>query len=371
MKQVILRAEDVFTASQEFKSFADSMPQIVWLADQWGMTYYYNARWYEYMGTEEGHDKAPYFYSTVLHPDDRERALTLWQRCVRERIQFEIEYRFIDKERGGHRWFLARALPVSKNGRITWHGTYTDIHEQKSSEAQLSEGLHFRDEFLSVASHELKTPLTSLKLQLQFALRSLKAGKEFTKEERLNILEVCLRQSNRLSTLVEDLLDITRIQNGIFSFNFKETDVVGLVRSISEELSFHTDSAGTKVKLDVPDKLVANVDPQKLEQVLLNLFINSLKYAAGSEIRIALREEGDQVHLDFQDEGPGIAENKQAKIFERYERAVDFRHIAGLGLGLYIVKQIVDGHQGEITLESKPGSGTKFLIALPKNPVQK
>jgi PAS domain S-box-containing protein len=158
MKQVLRPAEELFVTCPEFKLLADAMPQIVWLADAQGVTYYYNAKWYEYIGDEEGHDKEPYFYSDVLHPDDSAHAQSVWQECVREAREFKIEYRFIDKKNGGHRWYLGRALPVKDNdGIVTWYGTYTDINEQK-------EAIQFRDDFLSIAGHELKTPLTTLRM---------------------------------------------------------------------------------------------------------------------------------------------------------------------------------------------------------------
>lgn len=360
MIQVIRPAEELFVGCPEFKLLADAMPQIVWLADSEGVTYYYNAKWYEYIGNEEGHDKEPYFYSVVLHPEDSEHAKITWKECVREKKEFKLEYRFTDKKNGGYRWFLARALPVTDpRGNLTWYGTYTDINDQK-------EAVQFRDDFLSIAGHELKTPMTTLRMQIQMALRNLKSGKIFSSELHEKMLNNCLKQSNRLTSLVNGLLDITHIKQGKFKFQFNDADVSEIIRSVSSEMSQHVGPSGTKIDLELPPGLMAKVDTRRIEQVFLNLYINSSKYAPGSDIKIKASEENQSLKITYQDFGPGIDPSMQSRVFQRFERSSYNDHISGLGLGLYIVKKIVEGHNGNIKLTSRTGEGVMFEIIIPR-----
>lgn len=370
MEQIIKAAEELFYACPEFKLLADAMPQIVWLADEEGVTYYYNAKWYEAMGSEEGHDKAPYFYSHVLHPDDSNPALLAWQKCVREKVEFNFEYRFKTMKSGGYRWILAKALPVKDpSGKVTWYGTYTDIDEQKKIQEELAAALEFRDEFLSIAGHELKTPLTTLRLQLQLGLRSLKSGREVGLNEHEKMLTTSLKQATRLSSLVEGLLDITQIRKGDFGFAFENADLVPVIQALSLEMKQHFDAAESAIHLDLPSELVARIDGRRIEQVLLNLYMNSVKYAPGADVKITARTKGSQVRILFQDFGPGIEEEMRDRIFERFQRSAGSRHLSGLGLGLYIVKKIIDGHGGEIRLLSRKGEGATFEILLPNHSI--
>jgi PAS domain S-box-containing protein len=358
MRQVIKAAEELFVDAPHFKLLSDSIPQIVWLADSNGSTYYYNARWYELIGREEGHDKEAYFYSHVLHPEDTFRARKLWYDCVREKCEFSIEYRFFDKKRDQYKWMLAKALPLKgADGDYTWYGTYTDIDEQKKSQEKLQESIQTRDEFISIASHELKTPITNLKLQLQMAMNKVKDEK---------VLGQSLKQTNRLSSLVDHLLDVTRLEAGNFSSSIREVDLSKLLKEFSQEMSAQPEFFKSPITFDCPQTLSIRLDPERVEQIFLNLYVNSMKYAVGSPVHIHLLDEANRIKIIFQDYGPGIEANKQQKIFERYERAHDSHQVSGLGLGLYIVKGIVEGHQGTIELKSAPGEGACFIITLPK-----
>ena len=220
-----------------------------------------------------------------------------------------------------------------------------------------------RDEFLSVASHELRTPLTSMQLAVQSAL-TLEPGanEDFVR----HALSSAARQTRRLTRLVDALLDVSRIQAGRLELVREPTDLVALAREVAALLAEDARRAGCEVVVESErPTLVGNWDRARLEQVLTNLLSNALKYGAGAPVRIGLRPLEGRVRVDVRDRGIGISPDERGRIFERFERAVSARHYGGLGLGLYIVRRIVDAHGGHIAVESAPGSGANFVVELP------
>ncbi len=234
---------------------------------------------------------------------------------------------------------------------------------------QAQSAIRVRDEFLSIASHELKTPLTPLKLQTQGLMRALKSESAVTlKQEKIEkMVEVSDRQIGRLSRLIDDLLDISRISNGKLSLNREEFDLIALIRDVAERFSDQLARAECSLELNAAiPSLFMQGDPFRLEQVVINLLTNAIKYGPAQPIRIAVqRQDEGHVRLLFQDHGIGIAKEDQKRIFERFERAVSESHFGGLGLGLYIVAQIIEAHEGTITVRSKLGAGSTFTLTLP------
>ncbi len=224
-----------------------------------------------------------------------------------------------------------------------------------------------RDEFLSVASHELKTPITSLKLQLQMTRKRTNPGQNLapTPEKLARVLDIAGIQLERLTILVEDLLDVSRIEAGKLSYHFEATDIVKLVRDMVERYSDNLRNAGCAVSIGGEESIVASVDPSRLERVVLNLLSNAVKYGAGKPIELNVSRSGDNVVITCKDHGIGIPEDKQDVIFKKFERAVSPANISGLGLGLYIAREIVDSHQGRIQIQSQVGQGTTFRVELP------
>lgn len=230
---------------------------------------------------------------------------------------------------------------------------------------KVRESLRLRDEFLSISSHELKTPLTSLKMQLQLFAHILHNDKGPVPEERVKkIVEVSERQVNRLNSLVEDLLDVSRIQSGKLSLYKEAVDLSDLVREIAERYSPLMRQSNCTLDYAVPPKLVVKVDRIRFEQVLINLVSNAMKYAPGSHVMIRLEEFAGEMKITVKDNGPGIPASAHERIFNRFE-SVNARDGKGLGLGLYIVRQIVEAHEGTIHLSSQPGQGAEFTISLP------
>ncbi|MBC7397464.1 MAG: CHASE3 domain-containing protein [Bdellovibrionales bacterium] len=241
----------------------------------------------------------------------------------------------------------------------------------EKSASDLEGALNMRDEFLSIASHELKTPLTSLKLNLQMTQRGMRSGENGLPDPaRLKkAIDASINQVSRLDGLVEDLLDISRIQAGKLKQNFEAIDLSQLLNEIMERCGEEFEKAGCALATEIEPSLEIECDAFRIEQVVLNLLTNAMKYAPGKPVKVSLRAEGAHVRIQVADQGIGIDESKQHLVFERFERVTSVQNITGLGLGLYIVKKIVSAHQGTASVESELGKGSTFSIILPRKQI--
>jgi PAS domain S-box-containing protein len=231
------------------------------------------------------------------------------------------------------------------------------------------QAVRLRDEFLSIASHELKTPLTPLNLKLETLARVAAGYSGHPLAERVGKdVETARRQVQRLSDLVNGLLDVSRISAGRMSLQREDVELGELVREVAERFFHDAQRAGCEVEFVVaPGPLVGRWDRVRLEQVVTNLLSNAFKYGPGQPVvvRVGPAAAAGHARLEVQDHGIGISSQDTARIFERFERAVSERHYGGLGLGLYIVRQIVQAHGGEVGVDSSPGAGSRFWVELP------
>ncbi|MGA9525463.1 MAG: ATP-binding protein, partial [Myxococcaceae bacterium] len=227
-----------------------------------------------------------------------------------------------------------------------------------------------RDEFLSVASHELKTPLTPLGLKLDSLARVLKAGNLETLHDRLpGDVDLMRRQVKRLSNLVEVLLDGSRISSGRLHLQPEPVDLGALLRDVVARAEPEAERAGCPVELLVAEPVSGHWDRLRLEQVVENLLTNALKYGAGTPVTVSAAIDTSRARIEVTDHGIGIPAEAMQRIFDRFERAVSERHYGGLGLGLYVARQIVAAMNGTISVESRPGQGAAFKVELPLGPV--
>jgi PAS domain S-box-containing protein len=226
-----------------------------------------------------------------------------------------------------------------------------------------------RDEFLSIASHELRTPLTALRLALENMRRvaSREAIEQLPKQYVERVLTTAERQGQRLEKLVTGLLDVSRIHMGRLDLDMEEVELGAAVREALGAVEDEAAQAGSQI--EVKGEAVRGFwDRLRVSQVVTNLLANAVKYGAGKPVEVEFGGRGDDAFLVVRDHGIGIDPSDQPQIFERFERAVSSRNYGGLGLGLYIVKRIVEAHGGAITVESKPGEGATFRVKLPLRP---
>ncbi len=252
----------------------------------------------------------------------------------------------------------------SDDGVIRGHGVFIrEVAGGSNSEVNQDEdaSLRIRDEFTSLASHELRTPVTKLLLNLQFVKRTYEGISERTRKS----LDICEQSTKELIALMDNLVDVSRLRLGKLEIRRTKTNVTNIVMNVLNKNKDMIRLGGHHVSFLHDGPILGYWDQTRLDQLFSNLLSNALKYSEGSPIRIELSNLGDRMRFTISDEGPGIPRHLQAMIFERFERAADSRKISGLGLGLYVSRQIVTAHQGEMTLESEPGRGACFSVLLP------
>jgi signal transduction histidine kinase len=239
--------------------------------------------------------------------------------------------------------------------------------ERREALAALEQAIRARDDFLSIASHELKTPLTTLRLQVSGLLRAAEGARMNLSEDKVRSrLGSIARSVDRLAELVDRMLDVTRITTGRLELDRQEVDLAALVREVVADLEPSLGESGSAVELRADAPVVGRWDRHRIEAVVTNLLTNAIKYGEGKPIEILVEDLGANGRVTVVDHGIGIAEADQRRIFERFERAVPARHFGGFGIGLWLSRQIVEAHGGRIAVSSSPGEGSCFEIELPK-----
>ncbi|WP_375755194.1 GAF domain-containing protein [Corallococcus exercitus] len=229
------------------------------------------------------------------------------------------------------------------------------------------QAIRLREEFLSIASHELKTPISALQLQVQSLLAGLnRSGAGFDLERLKRGLERVDRQVKRQTLLVNDLLDVSRLSAGKLELVLEPLELGALVREVAERFEQEYARSGTPLELSLSTEVRGEWDRLRLDQVFTNLFSNALKYGRGNPVHVSLELEGDRARLRVRDGGIGIAKEHLPRLFHRFERAVSERNYGGFGLGLWIARQIVEAMGGHIEVESVLGEGSTFIVELPR-----
>lgn len=264
-------------------------------------------------------------------------------------------------------WALCTVDRIADTSPVGYSVVLRDITEKKRLLDGLRQAVRARDEFLSIASHELKTPLTAMELQLGLLkkLREAKPELRLSDEKIGKKLDTIERQAERLTVLINNLLEVTRITSGRIDLKLEEVDLAQIIWTVLGQMRESIDQAGCLVSVYSRGRSVGLWDRPRIEALVANLLSNAIKYGAGKPIALSLESTPSSVLLQVLDHGIGISAEQQARIFERFERAVPEEHYGGFGLGLWIVRQITEAHHGTVRVESQLGEGSTFLVELP------
>jgi signal transduction histidine kinase len=242
------------------------------------------------------------------------------------------------------------------------------MNELRGAQEELRYALRMRDEFMSMVAHELRTPLNTLFLGTQMRKMQLERGnlEAFGKDALEKMVEGDGRQIQAMIRLIDDMLDVSRIRSGVLSIRPGWTELQAMLRRLTGDLMRQAQDAGTTFELETPDTVSGWWDEFRIEQVIVNLLTNALRYGGGKPVRIRLTASETTARVDVIDQGPGIDETLQARIFLPYERGAGNGVPSGLGLGLYISRQLAEAHRGTLTVASRPGEGSVFTLVLPR-----
>jgi len=350
------RTKELLTSREHFKFLADTIPVIVWTAQPNGDYDYFNKRWYDYTGKTFEESKG-HGWQSVIHQDDLPATSIAWNHSIRTGEAFKIE----DRKRavdGSYRWHLAHALPFKdSDGKIiAWFGVCTDIDDQKKA-------MEKKDEFISMASHELKTPVTSLKAFTQIMMMTFEGDGNTMAYSMLGKMD---KQINKLTGLITDLLDASKANAGQLNFENEKFEFNELVKEVVDEVQRTTITHTIDLTLDEPQILTG--DRNRIGQVVMNLLSNAIKYSPNADkIIITSHTTKEQIKFCVQDFGIGIPVSQQPKLFTRFFRVTHDKTntYPGLGLGLYISNEIIKRHSGTIDFKSEEGKGSTFCFSLP------
>jgi signal transduction histidine kinase len=240
------------------------------------------------------------------------------------------------------------------------------LAREHAARIEAEQAVRARNVFLSVASHELRTPLSALRLGVESVARASEhLDGDALRESMVTRSAMLRRQVDQLEALVGELLDVSRIATGQLALRIEPVDLVEVIREVVARLAESASGAGCTVTVVCPDAVVGQWDRTRLDQVITNLLSNALKYGAGKPVELRLECAAGRVRLSVRDHGIGIASDKQGRLFQQFERLAPELHHGGLGLGLWIVRQITERLDGSVSADSRLGEGATFTVELP------
>ena len=350
--QQVEARKEIEESEERFRSLAQTLPQLVWVANAQGKQEFASLRWEEYSGIQPSGEPE---WKAIVHPDDYDGINAAWMNSLTTGSIYKYDVRLKSKN-GEYRWHNVKGEPVTdkENNIVKWVGAFTDIHEQKIKEEK-------KDEFISIASHELKTPLTTVKAYLQML--------ELTLDENNGEAGLYAKKAsqsvNRLNELISELLDVSKIRLGKLNYSITQFNFNELVNSTIEHLQLTSTTHSIIKSGTVKDEVRGDKD--RLQQVIVNLLTNAIKYSPGTQqVFITISQEHDTITVAVRDTGIGIAKQSLEKIFDKYHRVEEHAiHFQGLGIGLFISHEIIQRHHGKLWAESEPGKGSTFYFTIP------
>ncbi|MDQ1522745.1 MAG: hypothetical protein QOE47_669 [Pyrinomonadaceae bacterium] len=370
-EELLAREQEVRAAAeaneQRYRFLAESIPQQVWTAQPDGALDYVNRQTVDYFA-RTGAEIVGDNWQQVIHPDDLEACLARWQRSLATGEVYEVEFRLRRGSDGDYRWHLGRALPMrDADGRIIrWFGTNTDIDDQKRLYRLAEEANRAKDTFLATVSHELRTPLTSMMGWAEL----LKLGMLDEKGQR-HALDVIESSARSQAQLIGDLLDISRIISGKLRLDVQPLELAPVIAAATDVVHPAAEAKSIRLVSHVaPGVGMVSGDPDRMQQIIWNLLSNAVKFTPeGGRVEVSLRRTaGAQAEIVVTDDGAGINPEFLPHVFEHFRQAdsTSTRKHGGLGLGLAIVRRLVELHGGTVAAESEgEGRGATFRIRLP------
>ena len=357
----------------QFKMLADAMPLLVWIADPELRLKLVNRNWIDFTGLGDS-ATAGHLLHDIVHPNDQKATAAAWSNAIESgRRDFEVEHRLRGRA-GDYRWFLTRAMrSASEDGTESWYGTSTEIHDQKRVQEELRKAREMADSanqmksvFLATMSHEIRTPLNAI-----LGFTDLMRDSGVANDEKESHLRVIARNGENLVHLINDILDLSKVESGHMEIEHIEFAVHELAEEVVSLLKQKAEDKKVKLELvieaDVPTRFVS--DPVRAKQILVNLVDNAIKFTPKGTVRLLVSGEGENLRFLVKDEGIGISDEQQQKIFRPFTQADGSmtRKFGGTGLGLVLSRKLARLLGGDVTLrESLPGQGSLFEARIRK-----
>ncbi|MBD2437918.1 PAS domain S-box protein [Nostoc sp. FACHB-110] len=375
------QAEEALRQSElMFRTLADTMAQMFWITQPDGYHEYFNRRWYDYTGKTLKQAQGEGWLD-ILHPDDVQNTVDCWQDCLQTGRKYEIEFRLRRAVDGEYRWHLGLAFPLrNAHGQIIkWFGSCTDIHEQKllveeraqalererTARIELEKANKMKDDFLAVVSHELRSPLNPI-----LGWAKLLKSRKLDTVKTTQALDTIERNAKLQARLIDDLLDVSRILRGKLSLNLATVDLITTIEAALETVHLAAETKSIQLQTEITiDDIKIEGDANRLQQVIWNLLTNAIKFTPeGGLVKLRLQKVGNFAQIQVIDTGKGISAEFLPHVFERFRQADDVttRKFGGLGLGLAIVRHLVELHRGSVQAASLGENlGATFTVQLP------
>ncbi len=356
------RAQD---EQRQFQDLADNIAQLAWMTDDNGWIYWYNQRWFEYTGTTLS-EMEGWGWEAVHHPDHLERVKQKFGHHLQTGEPWEDTFPLRGAD-GCYRWFLSRAFPLrdASGAIVRWFGTNTDITEQIEAQEALREADRRKDEFIATLAHELRNPLAPIRTSAEVLRRFAAQDSKLTP-----LIEIIGRQATHLAKLTDELLDVARISRRRLDLDVAILDLGELTRLVAEDYRVSLEDHGITLSVEVEEGLIVLGDRQRLVQAVGNYLQNARRHAPNSKVSVVAKGDRgtNEAVVRVRDDGAGIRAELLSRLFQPFEQEVQdgARSKGGLGLGLSVVKGLIELHGGWVQAFSDgPGKGAVFEFRLP------
>jgi PAS domain S-box-containing protein len=349
--------------SDSYKFLADAMPQIVWIASPDGKVEYHNKKFFDYTGAEKG-EYISNSDNSYIHPEDLESVKEKWNNSIKTGDEYEMELRLKRSSDNVYRWHLSRALPRRNDyGEIVqWVGTSTDIDDQKAAEEKLKRANAEMESFSYSVSHDLRGPLRAIAGFVHVLKEEHTASFD---TEALRLMDIISKNTNKMKHLIDDLLNFSRVSRK--EVEKSEIDIKNIVQNVIESLKSEN-QIQEKTSIVINDLPFAESDESMIRQVFINLISNAAKFTRSKQnpyIEIGSYEEKDQYVFYVKDNGVGFDAQYINKLFGIFQRLHNIEEFEGTGIGLAIVKRVINRHGGYVWADGTEGEGAVFYFSLP------